>query len=57
MSRQAFWDEVNLANCEKLAALHLGERAIAERSSRTALATVRPEHPPCWPHPDRDGAR
>jgi hypothetical protein len=41
MSRQAFWDEVNLANCETLAALHRGELAIAERSSRTALATVR----------------
>jgi hypothetical protein len=41
----AFWDEADLAACETLAALHLGELAIAERSSRTALATVRPEYP------------
>ncbi len=41
----AFWDEADLAACEMRAALHLGELAIAERSSRTALATVRPEYP------------
>jgi Helix-turn-helix domain len=40
----AFWDEADLACSEMRAALHLGERAIAQRSSRTALATVRPEY-------------
>lgn len=37
----SFWDEADLATCEVRAALHLGEFATAERSSRTALATVR----------------
>jgi hypothetical protein len=41
----AFWDEADLAACEMRAALRLGELAVAERSSRTALATVRPEYP------------
>lgn len=41
----SFWDEADLATCEVRAALHLGELATAERSSRTALATVRPEYP------------
>ncbi len=41
----AFWDEADLASCETRAALYLGELAIAERSSSTALATVRPEYP------------
>ncbi len=40
----AFWDEADLAACETRAALHLGEFATAERSSRTALATVQPEY-------------
>ncbi len=40
----AFWDEADLAACEMRAALHLGELAVAERSSRTALVKVRPEY-------------
>lgn len=39
-----FWDEADFGCCETRAALSLGQLPLAERSSRTALATVRPEY-------------
>ncbi|MGH3943035.1 MAG: helix-turn-helix domain-containing protein [Pseudonocardiaceae bacterium] len=39
-----FWDEADFGCCEARAALSLGQLPLAERSSRTALATVRPEY-------------
>lgn len=39
-----FWDEADFSCCETRVALSLGQLSLAERSSRTALATVRPEY-------------
>jgi hypothetical protein len=40
-----FWDEADLRCCETRAALSLGQLPLAERSSRSALAAVRPDYP------------
>ncbi|MGH3913344.1 MAG: hypothetical protein ACRDTC_08040, partial [Pseudonocardiaceae bacterium] len=40
----SFWDEADFRCCETRAALTLGQLSLAEHSSRTALALVRPEY-------------